>query len=207
MRLDLGFSAPVKNVLPYDGGAEYFGAIVTPEAATSYLDALRDTIAWEHDTLVIYGRRIVTARQTAWYGDRPWAYTYSHTTKVALPWTAELLAIKALVEEVSGECYNSCLLNRYRDGREGMGWHSDDEDTIGPGSAIASVSLGAERRFDLRHKTTREKVSLLLAHGSLLVMRGATQQHWQHSLPKSTRIGTSRVNLTFRQMVEGTTNG
>ncbi len=188
------------NLLPYDGTAVYYDAIVNRSMATQYFQTLLQTIAWEHDELLIYGRRIVTQRETAWYGDRPYAYTYSHQTKVALHWTPELLEIKQLSEAVSGESFNSCLLNLYHDGSESMGWHSDDEDTIVPHSAIASVSFGAARRFDFRHKASKEKVNLTLAPGSLLVMAGETQAHWQHSLPKALRVREPRINLTFRQM-------
>ncbi len=152
--------------------------------------------------MTIFGRKIITQRKTAWYGDLPYAYTYSHATKVALPWTPALRLIKEKVELISGESYNSCLLNLYHDGNEGMGWHSDDEDTIARDSAIASVSLGAARRFDFRHKKTGKKVQVMLENGSLLVMKGETQRFWQHSLPKSKRIMTPRVNLTFRRMIE-----
>ncbi len=190
------------NLLPHDGSAIYFEAILHPAMATQYLKDLQERIAWQHDELTIFGRRIVTQRETAWYGDRAFPYTYSHATKVALPWTPELLKIKQLAEDYSGEQYNSCLLNLYHDGSEGMGWHSDDEDTIVPNSAIASVSLGAARRFDFRHKARKEKVSLVLAHGSLLVMAEETQSHWQHSLPKALRVREPRINLTFRQMRE-----
>ncbi len=190
------------NLLPCDGMVVYYDAILPGAAATQYFDVLLQTIAWEHDELIIFGKRIVTQRETAWYGDRAFPYTYSHATKVALPWTPELLAIKTLAEGFSGEKYNSCLLNLYHDGSEGMGWHSDDEDSIEPDSAIASVSLGAVRKFHLRHRKNGDKVSLVLAHGSLLVMQGTTQVHWQHSLPKALRVREARINLTFRLMRE-----
>ena len=194
--------AQPSNVLPRDGGCLYFGTVFEAEMATAYLHVLLHSIPWQHDHLVIFGRRIVTQRETAWYGDKRYAYTYSNATKTALSWTAELLEIKELVERLSGESFNSCLLNLYHDGNEGLGWHSDDEDTIVPHSAIASVSFGAERRFEFRHRTTKDKGSLILEHGSLLVMYDETQVHWQHSLPKSKRVTLPRVNLTFRRMVE-----
>jgi alkylated DNA repair dioxygenase AlkB len=190
------------NLLPCDGEATYFEGVFAPDQAAQYFQKLHASVAWEHDELVIFGRRIVTQRETAWYGDQPYAYTYSHQTKVALPWTPELLNIKQQCESISGENYNSCLLNLYHDGSESMGWHSDDEDTIVPNSAIASVSFGAMRRFDFRHKTSKQKISLTLASGSLLVMAGATQRHWQHSLPKALKVKAARINLTFRQMRE-----
>ena len=146
----------------------------------------------------MYGRRIVTKREVAWYGDKPFAYTYSHTTKRALPWTPELKLLKDNAERASGETFNSCLLNLYHDGGEGMSWHSDDEPELKKGGTIASLSFGAGRRFLFRHKQSKEKVELFLEHGSLLVMKGAIQEHWMHSLPPSKRVKGARVNLTFR---------
>lgn len=198
------FSLPehgTANRLPCDGNAVYFGAIFTHLEAKSMMETLLQTIPWQQDELIIFGRKIITQRKTAWYGDIGYAYTYSHATKVALPWTPALRTIKEKVELISGESYNCCLLNLYHDGNEGMGWHSDDEDTIARDSAIASVSLGAARRFDFRHKKTGEKVQVMLENGSLLVMKGETQRFWQHSLPKSKRITAPRVNLTFRRMI------
>ncbi|MGL4401495.1 MAG: alpha-ketoglutarate-dependent dioxygenase AlkB family protein, partial [Luteolibacter sp.] len=161
---------------------------------------LRD-IPWKNDEAVIFGKRIVTARKVAWYGDSDFSYTYSGTTKQALVWTEELAALKSLVEERSATRFNSCLLNLYHDGNEGMAWHSDDEKSLGKNSTIASVSLGAEREFRFKHKRREEKVSVLLESGSLLVMKGTTQTHWLHSIPKSKKIKTPRINLTFRTMV------
>ena len=189
------------NLLPFDGEVNYYGKILTLDAADHYLDALLNTIAWKNDEAVIFGRHIITKRKVAWYADTDYSYTYSNTTKQALPWTAELIALKALVEEHTGERFNSCLLNLYHDGNEGMAWHSDDEKTLGKDTSIASLSFGAERKFALKHRSSKESTSLMLAHGSLLVMRGTTQTHWLHSLPKSQKIKTPRVNLTFRTMV------
>jgi alkylated DNA repair dioxygenase AlkB len=192
----------VANCLPSDGIVVDHGVIFPKEEAAQFLATLLTTIPWEQDELIIFGRKIITQRKTAWYGDLPYAYTYSHATKVALPWTPALCLIKEKVELISGQSYNSCLLNLYHDGNEGMGWHSDDEDTIARDSAIASVSLGAARRFDFRHKKNGEKVQVMLENGSLLVMKAETQRFWQHSLPKSKRISAPRVNLTFRRMIE-----
>ena len=191
----------VGKVITNDGKVAYMGPFLEAFAANRMLDDLLQTVPWEQDELTIFGRKIITQRKTAWYGDLPYAYTYSHATKVALPWTPALQTIKEKVELISGESYNSCLLNLYHDGNEGMGWHSDDEDTIARDSAIASVSFGAARRFDFRHKKTGEKVQVMLENGSLLVMKGETQRFWQHSLPKSKRITAPRVNLTFRRMI------
>jgi len=187
------------NLLSCDGETFYHGAVLPPCEADRYLDLLLQTIAWRQDEIVLFGKRIVTARKVAWYGDLGCDYTYSGTTKAALPWTPGLLELKTLVEERSGAAFNSCLINLYHHGGEGMAWHSDDEPEIVRESAIASLSLGAKRRFRFKHKKLPgETVAVELEHGSLLVMAGATQTHWLHCLPKTTRVDAPRVNLTFR---------
>jgi alkylated DNA repair dioxygenase AlkB len=193
---------PSPNLLPHDGDVRYRGPIFTPSEANAYLQSLLETIPWKSDEVVIFGKPIVTARKIAWYGDRKFDYRYSGRTRTARLWTPELRKIKEVVEQHAGITYNSCLLNLYADGSQGMGWHSDDERELDPDSNIASVSFGAERRFDFRHKKSREKISLMLAHGSLLVMRGFTQTHWQHQIPKTTKVTSPRINLTFRRIVE-----
>lgn len=172
--------------------------MVNQNQADFYFGQLQKTIPWEHDVIHMFGKRIVTKRKVAWYGDSPFEYTYSQSTKKALFWTPELMELKKLVEKLTEETYNSCLLNLYHSGEEGMGWHSDDEKELKRNGAIASVSFGAERKFVFKHKTTKKKVELQLGHGSLLVMKGATQEHWSHRLPPTKKVGTSRVNLTFR---------
>ena len=189
------------NLLPYDGIVNYYGPVLDAAQADSYRDVLLDTIQWKNDEAVIFGRHIITKRKVAWYGDDGYSYTYSNTTKHALAWTNELLQLKGLVEQLTGQKYNSCLLNLYHDGNEGMAWHSDDEKSLGKDTSIASLSFGAERKFALKHRASKHPVALMLQHGSLLVMKGATQSNWLHSLPKSTKITTPRVNLTFRTMV------
>jgi alkylated DNA repair dioxygenase AlkB len=201
MSADLFGPDPSENLLPRDGAVRYFGPVLAPDAADRVFEILLRGIPWRRDELVMFGKRIVTAREVAWFGDRETGYTYSGTTKQALPWTPELAELRKLAETLTGSRYNSCLLNLYHHGGEGMGWHSDNEKSIAPESAIASLSLGAERVFKLRHKATKETVSIPLPHGSLLVMEGATQVHWAHSVPKSARIAAPRINLTFRQML------
>ena len=195
---------PNANLLPRDGIVNYHGPIFPSDEADHFFTRLRETLAWRHDEVVMFGKRIVTARKVAWYGDREFAYTYSGTTHTALPWTEELAELKAKVEAILGGSLNSCLANRYHDGSEGMGWHSDDEATLVENAPISSLSFGAERKFALRHKADhKEKVSLTLEHGSLLTMRGETQRHWSHALPKSRRVADERINLTFRVMKSG----
>ena len=191
----------VVNLLPFDGQADYYGQVMAAEEAERYMERLMCEIEWRNDEAVIFGRHIVTKRKVAWYGDNTYTYTYSNITRQALPWTADLLALKELAGRLTGARYNSCLLNLYHDGDEGMAWHSDDEKELEPGGAIASLSFGAERRFLFRHRQSKEKLEVLLAAGSLLVMRGTTQTHWLHSLPKMKKVRTPRVNLTFRTML------
>lgn len=193
---------PTRNWLPADGIVLYFGRILPPDRADFYFRRLLEAIEWRNDEAIILGKKIITKRKVAWYGDRPFEYTYSNTTKLALPWTPELQELKALVEQESGETYNSCLLNLYHTGEEGMAWHSDAETDLKKDGAIGSLSLGAERKFAFKHKANKEKIELLLEHGSLLVMKGTTQTHWLHRLPPTTKITTPRVNLTFRTIVD-----
>ncbi|WP_340158593.1 alpha-ketoglutarate-dependent dioxygenase AlkB [uncultured Maribacter sp.] len=192
----------MKNLLPRDGTVHYFGKILNEEDAIHYLNVLLNKIKWKNDEAIIFGKKIITKRKVAWYGEKPYQYTYSKTTKLALPWTTELLELKSKVEQESGETFNSCLLNLYHDGSEGMAWHSDGEKDLKKNGAIASVSFGSERKFAFKHKETKEKVELVLEHGSLLIMKDATQTHWLHRLPPTTKSKTPRVNLTFRTIVE-----
>ncbi|MBV1876781.1 MAG: alpha-ketoglutarate-dependent dioxygenase AlkB [Pseudomonadales bacterium] len=192
--------AQPENLLPQDGMAKYYGVLIPVDDADDYFASLISHIQWENDKAFIYGKSIVTKRKVAWYADRPFAYTYSKTTKYALPWTDGLLQLKTLVEEKLNETFNSCLLNLYHNGSEAMGWHSDDEKDLTKNGSIASLSFGAERKFCFKHKQLKETVSLVLEHGSLLLMGGITQDFWQHQLPATKKIQAPRVNLTFRNI-------
>ena len=190
------------NSLPKDGLVFYYGKIMPESLADYYFSRLLQGIEWKNDEAILFGKKHVTKRKAAWYGDAPFAYTYSRVTKIALPWTQDLLVIKALAESVTGQQYNACLLNLYHDGLEGMAWHSDDEKDLAKNGSIASLSLGAARPFGFKHKKEPIKVMLQLEHGSLLEMTGATQTHWLHRLPPSKRVLEPRINLTFRQMAQ-----
>ncbi|WHR58912.1 alpha-ketoglutarate-dependent dioxygenase AlkB family protein [Acinetobacter haemolyticus] len=192
---------PEQNYLPYDGTVQYYGKVVQTAAADHYFEALLHTIAWENDQALIFGKLFTTKRKVAWYGDRRFEYTYSNMNKYALPWTVELIELKALIETLTGETFNSCLLNLYHSGEEGMAWHSDGETDLKKNGAIASLSFGAERKFAFKHKQSKEKVELYLEHGSLLVMKDVTQTHWLHRLPPTKKVSTARINLTFRTIV------
>jgi len=201
--MDLFDSDPLSNILPFDGIVQYYGPVMKKAEADYYFSSLLETLEWKPDLAVLFGKRITTSRKVAWYGNEPYSYTYSGSTKQALPWTSELLALKAMAEEKCGERFNSCLANLYHNGGEGMAWHSDGEKMLQKDGAIASMSFGAERKFAFKHKATQQTVSLVLQAGSLLVMKGTTQTHWLHRLPPTTRIKTARVNLTFRTIVPG----
>lgn len=201
--MDLFDNAPEenRNLLPYGGSVNYYGKIMSIAQANNYLDVLLHTVEWRNDEAVIFGKTIITKRKVAWYGDSDFEYTYSNITKRALPWTKELLELKALTEKRTGETFNSCLLNLYHNGEEGMAWHSDAEKDLKKNGAIGSLSFGAERKFAFKHKQTQEKVSVFLEHGSLLVMKDDTQTNWLHRLPPTKQVTKPRINLTFRTII------
>jgi alkylated DNA repair dioxygenase AlkB len=192
---------PNRNLLPFDGTVNYFGQIFTQNECLEYFKAIFDKIPWQQDEVIIFGKKIITARKIAWFSEDNLPYTYSNSTKNSSIFTPDLLAIKTKIELLSGEKYNACLLNLYHNGNEGMGWHADNEKEIATDSAIASVSFGEERKFVFKHKSTSETISLSLENGSLLIMKNETQRYWLHSLPKTTKINGPRINLTFRKML------
>lgn len=196
------FNTSETNILPFDGEVNYYGSIMNASKAQEYYDQLMQTINWENDKAMMFGKLIITKRKVAWYGDKPFKYSYSKTTKSALTWTKELLELKKMIEQKTGESFNSCLLNLYHSGNEGMAWHSDGEKDLKKNGAIASLSFGAERKFAFKHKETKQNVSLVLAKGSLLVMKGETQSNWLHRLPPTTKVKTPRINLTFRTIIQ-----
>ncbi|MBL4764780.1 MAG: alpha-ketoglutarate-dependent dioxygenase AlkB [Colwellia sp.] len=186
------------NILPQDGEVNYYGEVMSLTESDYYFTALLTEIDWRFDQAVIFGKHIKTKRKVAWYAEQPFSYTYSNITKCALPWTDNLQILKAIVEQKTGEIYNSCLLNLYHNGSEGMAWHSDGEKDLKKNGAIASLSFGAIRKFAFKHKSTKKVISLELKAGSLLVMKGETQQHWLHRLPPTKKVQDARINLTFR---------
>ncbi len=192
---------PAYNWLPKDGAVHYYGQVLAKTQADDFLDKLLHRIEWKNDEAIIFGKKLITKRKVAWYGEQGFSYTYSNVTKHALPWTEELIILKSLAEERTGETYNSCLLNLYHSGEEGMAWHSDGEADLKKNGAIASMSFGAERKFVFKHKQTGEKVEIFLQHGSLLVMKDTTQTFWLHRLPPTKKVMKPRVNLTFRTII------
>ena len=188
------------NLLPRDGEVHYYGPIIPHEKATFFLNELMQEIEWKNDQAVLFGKTIITNRKVAWYADEPFSYTSSKIKKTSLPWTKTLLNLKDITEKESGEEYNSCLLNLYHNGSERVSWHSDGEKDLKENGAIGSLSFGAQRKFSFKHKRTKENVSKILEHGSLLVMRGVTQTHWVHQLPTTKTTHVPRINLTFRKI-------
>ncbi|CUB04384.1 alpha-ketoglutarate-dependent dioxygenase AlkB family protein [Marinomonas fungiae] len=191
---------PLLELLPYDGSAVYYGQVLPSVEADDYFHRLWQEIDWQHDEAIVYGKHIITKRKVAWYADQPFHYTYSKTTKTAQLWTPLLLELRHVVEALTQVRFNSCLLNLYHDGSEGMAWHSDAEKELLQDGTIASLSFGVERKFSFKHKVSQETRSIQLEHGSLLVMQGTTQSHWLHSLPTTKKAHNARINLTFRQI-------
>lgn len=188
------------NLLPRDGEAYLFAHALAPsEADSAFLDLL-DHVDWQQEQVFLFGRSVPTPRLTAWYGER--GYSYSGIRHEPAAPIARIEALQSSIEEIAGRRFNSVLLNLYRDGRDSMGWHSDDEAVLGPEPEIASLSLGAVRRFHLKHRTLDERVGLDLDHGSCLIMKGRCQACWRHQLPKTRREIGARINLTFRT-IEG----
>jgi alkylated DNA repair dioxygenase AlkB len=184
-----------------DGDLRLWPAAFGTAEAFQLVADLRQGIAWQQEEIVIFGDRRRVPRLVAWHGDPAARYTYSGTLHVPRPWTPELERVRERVQALTGASFNAVLLNLYRDGRDGMGWHSDDEPELGPEPVIASVSLGATRRFCLRHRRRKDlKLDLALEHGGLLLMAGQTQRHWVHAVPKTARPVGERINLTFRQV-------
>lgn len=198
---DLDFD-PAKNLLPEGGTVHYYGKLFNQKEADQYFQILLNEIEWRNDEAIIFGKKIITKRKVAWYAENPYEYTYSNSTKTALPWTKALLELKDKVEEKTGETFNSCLLNLYHNGAEGMAWHSDGEKDLKRNGAIGSLSLGAERKFAFKHKETKQKVEMMLEHGSLLVMKDDTQSNWLHRLPPTKKVSEARINLTFRTILQ-----
>jgi len=177
----------------------YHPNLIDPETATHYFKILRNTVPWQHDDIKVFGKIYPQPRLTAFYGNGTKPYSYSNIIMHPRPFTDELLEIKQQIEETEDVKFNSCLLNLYRNGKDSNGWHADDEKELGQDPIIASISLGQERPFYLRHKKDAKlRHKIILAHGSLLLMKGSTQHYWQHQVPKTAKPIAERINLTFR---------
>lgn len=189
---------PQENLLPFDGTLNYYGPIFFGNECLQTFNTLLYSLDWKHDEVHMFGKRIITKRKFVWMADDSFPYTYGKIKREASLWHPIVKEIKDKVEKISNEKYNSCLLNLYPSGEEGMGWHSDAEHELEANAAIASVSFEAVRKFALKHKKVEHKISLTLEDGSLLVMKDEIQTYWLHQLPKSKSITTPRINLTFR---------
>lgn len=185
-------------VIDRDGSCTYHPGILSNTQSAMFLDRLTQEIEWTRDEVSMFGKRILMNRKVAWYGDQPFEYRYSGITKTAQPWSSTLAELKLLVDSITGERFNSCLLNYYHDGSDGMGWHADNEKTLEKDAPIASISLGAERPFDLRHRRDKQRVRIHLEDGSMLLMKDELQRHWLHQLPKTKKVNAPRINATFR---------
>jgi alkylated DNA repair dioxygenase AlkB len=179
-------------------GFSYSSGFLRTSAATELMAGLLGDVPWEEEEIFLHGRMVKSPRLTAWYGDPGASYMYSGVPHEPMEWTPELSAIRELVSSSAQVSFNSVLLNLYRDGSDSVSWHSDDEEELGAEPTIASMSVGATRRFRLRERRTRESLGLDLADGSLLLMSGASQRDWEHCLTKTKRAVGPRINLTFR---------
>lgn len=175
-------------------------AAFTPEQCERLFRKLHQDVEWEQQEISVYGKTHLQPRLVAWYGNAGASYKYSGLTLHPSPWIDPIMEIKTVCEVIAGTTFNSVLLNLYRDGDDTVGWHSDDEPTLGQNPTIASVSLGTKRRFDLRHKVTKEMVKTQLPAGSVLLMSGRLQSEWSHQVPRTKKVDSSRINLTFRRI-------
>ncbi len=198
MNLELFSPEADDNILPCDGIVQDFGLILNVEDSQKYLTYFLQHLAWQHDEVFLHGTHYITDRKVVWYGDENYQYHYSGLEKQAHVWNPTLFRLKAHIEKLTGQRFNSCLANLYEDGSQGVGWHSDDEPSLGTKAVIASLSFGTTRKFAFKHKWKNEKVEIMLQSGQLIVMKGFTQRYWKHMIAKSSKIVEPRINLTFR---------
>lgn len=206
---DLFAPTPTDNLLPYDGQVNDLGIVIL-EANALYENLLTE-LPWQSDIVTLFGKTHVTTRQIVWMGDHDVSYHYSGQTRRAIPWTKQMLHVKRHIEQQLSSSginvdFNSCLLNYYPSGEDGMGYHADDEKELGAQPIIASLSLGARRKFVFKHKTIRQKnkpvkVELYLESGQLIVMHGDTQDFWKHTITKTKTVTSGRISLTFRKVL------
>lgn len=195
--------SPVVNLADMpDAEVSLYPSLLPSQQADELLASLQENINWKQEQIKMYGKTFDIPRMTAWYGDPNIAYTYSGIKVESNKWIPELLEIKKTIEKISEVQFNCVLLNLYRSGNDGVSWHSDDEPELGDNPVIGSMSLGQERVFQMKHKKSGERKDILLNHGSYLLMKGATQSHWQHQIPKSKKVMGKRINLTFRNIRE-----
>lgn len=198
--MDLFSTSASLTAIPIrDGELSFLSQLPLPASNADMLARLIAETDWKSETITLWGKQFLQPRLSAWYGDK--AYSYSGLQLAPQPFTPLQQIIRGAVEVATGATFNSVLLNYYRDGRDSMGMHSDDEAELGPAPVIASVSFGAERTFVLRHKSGGERLRIDLSDGSLLLMAGSLQKHWSHGINKTAKALGARVNLTFRRIV------
>ena len=190
----------MNNILTKDGQAFYYGQIFSDQECANWFEILMNNIEWQQDEVIIFGKKIITARKMQWYAATEVEYEYSKVKRTARIFTEELIRLKSIVEEKTGATFNSCLLNLYHDGDEGMGWHSDGESSLVHNAPIIALSFGAERKMLFKNKASKENVSVFLENGSLLLMGKDSQTNWLHSIPKTKKVSKPRISLTFRLM-------
>lgn len=201
MNLELFAPDSADNILPQDGIVQDFGLILNADEAQQYFNYFYPHLAWQHDEVMMYGQYFKTDRKVVWYGDEHYQYHYSGMAKQAHRWNPLLFNLKQQIEALTGHTFNSCLANLYEHGQQGVGWHRDDEPSLvkaGHETVIASLSLGATRKFRFKHKQLNLSTELKLYSGQLIVMKGQTQRYWKHMLAKSSKVLEPRINLTFR---------
>ena len=189
-----------ENILPFDGEVYLYPSLFSEHESSELYRLLKERIDWKQEAIKIAGREIMQPRLTALYGDAKKPYRYSGITMQPQPWTEELVTIRQRVEEIARHGFTSALLNFYRDGNDSMGWHRDNEKELGINPVIGSVSLGEPRAFHLKHAKEKVTKKILLTHGSFLLMKGATQHNWLHSIPKTNTTIAGRINITFRKI-------
>ena len=194
------FSEP-RELLPIDGSAVLHEQFLDPTQADCAFREILEHNPWESHDIIVFGQKHREPRLSTWHADDGVRYTYSNLERIPVPWTPELLHLRELCEQVSGATFNSVLVNLYRDGNDGVGWHADDERENGPEPVIASLSLGASRRFDFQHRFSKHVESVQLNAGDLVVMSGASQRQWVHRIAKTKRQVGPRINLTFRKVI------
>lgn len=194
------FAVNGHELLPTDGSAKLYEWVLGDTDPHLLMQELLESVPWASQTITMFGKQHEEPRRTAWFGDEGASYTYSGITMTPRAWTPVLQSLRGICEEKSETSFNSVLLNLYRDGNDKMGWHADNEPELGSEPVIASLSLGATRRFRFRHRVTKEMVECELPSGSLVVMSGLTQKYWVHEVPRQKRVTNPRVNLTFRKI-------
>ncbi len=190
----------MKNLASQDGEIYLHKRFFSEVDAEQLFTKLLNSLAWQEEEIIIVGKKVKVPRLMCWYGDPDAVYQYSGVIHQPLPWTDELLEIRQHLEKFCGHAFNSVLANLYRDGQDSMGWHADKEKELGINPCIASLNLGDERMFRIRHNKTKESLDLILQQGDLLLMGGALQHHWRHCVPKTAKKKRPRINLTWRRI-------